>query len=117
MRMFIVLVVLLASACAVWWVTRAHLADTERTLAVYRQDIDTLQKQMAKTEQALNAIEGLRNEIAQAKQENELRFLEAANLCGNDRIAYLERMLKEDACRRTANSSAPASGESDGALQ
>lgn len=117
MRMFVVLVVMLAAILGFWWNTWSHINRSAAQLAQYRQDIDTLQKQVAKTEQALSAIEGLRREIAEAKKENEMRLMEAASFCGNERLDYLERMLREDACRRAPGGDAAAPAGAAGAVR
>lgn len=117
MRLFIVLAVMLAAILGFWWNTLSHINSSAATLAKYQTDIDELQKHVKKTEQALSEIEKLRHEVADAKRENEMRLLEAASFCGNERLDYLERVLNEDACRRALGAgAAPAAGPA-GAVQ
>lgn len=80
-------------------------------MALYRTQIAGLQAQVQKTEEALAKVEGLRNEIAEVRRENQNRLLEAMGLYGNDRLDYLERLLREDAQRRATGATvAPAAG-------
>ena len=100
MKTLIAVCIMLATIVGVWWWTLAHIHESAEQMALYRKQITELQVQLKKTEEALARMEGLRNEIAEARRENQNRLLEAMGLHGNDRFDYLERLLRQDACRR-----------------
>lgn len=102
---------MLATIVSVWWWTLAHIHESAEQMTLYRLQIADLQKQVAKTEEALAKVEGLQKEIAEVRRENQNRLLEAMGLYGNDRLDYLERLLREDAQRRAYGApAAPATG-------
>lgn len=110
MKLFIVMLVMLAAILGFWWWTWTDLRNTSVELAQCRSEVAGLRGQVEKTEKFLLDVEGLRREVEVARQENAAKFLEAMGLYGNERLDYLERMLREDAERRCPVSSSPAYG-------
>lgn len=115
MKIFIACVVMLVAIVGCWWYTMNHMRESALLLQRYQQDIEALQIQQQRTEEALAKVEALRNEVAEARRENQSRLMESLGLYGDDRFDYLERLLNEDACRRAAGLPDAATGF-DGAM-
>lgn len=116
MKTLIAVCIMLATIVSVWWWTLAHIHESAEQMALYRTQIAGLQEQVKKTEEALARVEGLRNEIAEVRRENQNRLLEAMGLYGNDRLDYLERLLREDAQRRAAGAPVAPTAGANGAV-
>lgn len=107
-RCVVVALVVLAVLAGLYWWMLGDYRDTKVELARLTAKMAVIEKNQRETERIIKALDRLKIEVEDAREETNAQLQDSYDLTGDERLDYLKRLLKEDRDRRNGGSAAGA---------
>lgn len=95
-----VVVVMFLSVLGMWWYTLTDNRKMGTDLAALQMQMAVMKRHLEESQQMLVAIESIKKEVRNAREQTEKELAASGALAGDERLDYLLRLLEADLARR-----------------